>query len=548
MCGIFCYYNMFHVSPLIKKFIEPEFKKLKHRGPDNSKFEQINSHVIFGFHRLRVNDLGTDGDQPIKCKETYAICNGEIFNHEEIKNKYDLVTKTNSDCEIIPLLYNKLMEMNTLEKLDKSLETLCRELDGEFACIINDSERKLLTIFRDPYGVRPLFVGFENEKILFSSEMKAINNIVTSCNQFPPGICMVIDYNDFKTDFKYIHYNAPLSKNIMSLSLGVEFYLQNIKSIFTNAVKKRLMSERPVCALLSGGLDSSIVCSIAAKELAKNGKKLHTYSIGMLGSEDLNCARDVAQFIGSVHTSVVCSKEDFLNAIPDVIKVIESYDITTVRASIGNYLVCKHIAENSDAKVVLNGDYSDEVMGGYLYMKAAPNQFEFDLECKKLLKDIIFFDSLRSDRTISANGLEGRVPFADKHFVEFYNNIPIELRHKPTKIEKYLFRDAFNDGTYLPDHILYRKKEAFSDGVSRVEDSWHNILDKWIDERISDEEFENYNCWYNFNKPMTKEALLYRNIFESIYSHTNVIPYFWMPNKNWIKTSDPSARTLKELY
>lgn len=545
MCGIFCYYNMFHVSPLIKKFIEPEFKKLKHRGPDNSKFEQINSNVIFGFHRLRVNDLGSIGDQPIKYKETHTICNGEIYNHMEIKKKYKLETRTNSDCEIIPLLYDKLINEHSIEK---AIETLCCELDGEFACIINDSERKLLTIFRDPYGVRPLFVGFENEKIMFSSELKGINNIVTACNQFPAGICMYIDYNDFKTDFNYIRYNPQLSKNVMSISLGIEFYMDNIKSIFTNAVKKRLMSERPVCALLSGGLDSSIVCSIAAKELAKHGKKLHTYSIGMEGSEDLKYARDVAKFIGSVHTSVICSKDDFFNAIPDVIKTIESYDITTVRASIGNYLVCKHIAENTDAKVVLNGDYSDEVMGGYLYMKAAPNQFEFDAECKKLLNDIIFFDSLRSDRTISSQGLEGRVPFADKHFVQFYHNIPLELRYQPKKIEKYLFRDAFNDGTYLPNHILYRKKEAFSDGISNVEDSWHTIIERWIDERISDEEFENYNCWYTFNKPMTKEALLYRNIFESIYSHTNVVPYFWMPNKKWVKTTDPSARTLKELY
>ena len=545
MCGIFCYFNMFHISHLTKPFIEAEFKKIRHRGPDSSNFVQINSNVLFGFHRLRVNDLTKDGDQPINYKDTNTICNGEIFNHQYIKKKYDLDCNSKSDCEVIPLLYEKLMEKYVTEE---ALQKLCRELDGEFACIINDSERKLLTVFRDPYGVRPLFIGFDNEKVLFSSELKAINNLASSVTQFPQGTCMILDYTTFTTGINYIKYTDELSSSLMCPSLGIDYYLTNLKDILTNSVKKRLMSDRGICALLSGGLDSSIVCSIASKELNKMGKKLCTFSIGLEGSQDLKCARDAAKFIGSDHTSVICSKEDFLISIPEVIRITESYDVTTIRASVGNYLVSKHIAENTNYKVVLNGDYSDEVIGGYLYMKAAPNAFEFDKECKKLMENIIYFDSLRSDRTISSQGLEGRVPFADKHFVQFYNNIPLEFRYKPKSIEKYMLRDAFNDGTYLPDAILYRKKEAFSDGVSSIEDSWHSIIGKWVDEKITDEEFSNYKYWYNHNKPETKEALLYRNIFESIYSHKTVIPHFWMPNKDWVNTTDPSARTLKDIY
>lgn len=547
MCGIFCYYNMFHISPLTKKFIETEFKKIKHRGPDSSQLIQLNNHVLFGFHRLRINDLSQNGDQPLTHENIQVICNGEIFNHKELKQRYNLECKSSSDCEIIPALYKKLLDTFEFNSED-TCSVLFSELDGEFAGVINDEERRRLIIFRDPYGVRPLFIGFENEKIVVSSELKAINNIVSFASQFPQGNYMIVDYKNFNNEYTQTRYTAQLSTNVMSPSLGMDYFLYNIREIFTNAVKKRLMSDRPICALLSGGLDSSLVCSIASKQLAKDGKKLHTFSIGLEGSEDLKYARDVAKFIGSNHTCVICSKEDFLNAIPEVIRIIESYDITTVRASVGNYLVAKHISENTEAKVVLNGDYSDEVIGGYLYMKAAPNQFEFDEECKKLLKDIIYFDSLRSDRTISSQGLEARVPFADKHFIEFYHNIPIEIRYKPKKIEKYLLRDAFNDGSYLPEHVLYRKKEAFSDGVSNTSESWHSIIETWVDEKISDDEFSNYKYWYNYNKPMTKEALLYRNIFDSIYSHKNIIPYFWMPNKKWVDANDPSARTLTGIY
>jgi len=284
-------------------------------------------------------------------------------------------------------------------------------------------------------------------------------------------------------------------------------------------------TDRELCCLLSGGLDSSLVTSLVNKyyKLKNPNKKLHTWSIGMKGSEDLQYAKKVADFLKTEHHHIELDKEEFLNAIPEVIYAIESYDTTTVRASVGNWLVSKYIKENSDAKVVFNGDGSDEVCGGYLYFHYAPNCLDFDKECKRLLEDIHYFDVLRSDRSISSHGLEARTPFLDKNFVQTYLSIPADIRDHNVQgvCEKYLLRKAFDNKDLLPKEVLWRTKEAFSDGVSSDKESWFETI----------------------QKRHANEKVYYKQIFSKYYENQDkVIPYYWMPK--FVNATDASARTL----
>ena len=272
-----------------------------------------------------------------------------------------------------------------------------------------------------------------------------------------------------------------------------------------------------------------------------NLSQLETYSIGLKGSEDLKYARKVATFLDTKHHEIIVSEQNFLDAIPKVIKEIESYDTTTIRASVGNYLVAKYIKENSDAKVIFNGDGSDEVTGGYLYFHKSPDSIEFDKECKRLLDQIHYFDVLRSDRCISSHGLEARTPFLDKIFVSTYLSIPLILRNHVinNKCEKFLLRESFKG--FLPNEVLYRTKEAFSDGVSKQSRSWYEIIQEHT-ETINIDRNKNYI----HNPPQTKEQIYYREIFEKEYPNCEkVIPYFWMPK--FVDATDSSARTL-DIY
>lgn len=562
MCGIFAYVDAKSIGPQLMPKLIQNFEKIGHRGPDSKKFVSYDK-VFFGFHRLRINDLSENGDQPFESTGVSLICNGEIYNHKDIIRRYNLETNSNSDCEVILSLYNhlknkKFITSHSRKNVKSSIMfddtfcvekeimiRLCNELDGEFAGILYDTKLKQVIAFRDPYGVRPLYIGIHDDKIFFASELKAINDLSVFAEQFIPGCVMVVKNNGPTLETKTFSYtnNFLPSKSISNRN----YYTDNIRHLLFNAVNKRLMSDRPVCALLSGGLDSSLVCAIASRILSSK-MQLETFSIGLEGSTDLKYAQTVADFIGSKHHNVIMEKQDFLEAIPEVIRIIESYDVTTVRASVGNYLVAKYIRENTDNIVVLNGDYSDEVTGGYIYLKKAPDCIDFSDECKRLVDNICFFDSLRSDRTICSQGLEARVPFSDKEFVEFYQSIPPEIRFDKNRIEKHLLREAF-DLNYLPQDVLYRKKEAFSDGVSSTTESWHTIITNWVNDQITDEEFKNKASLYIYNKPTTKEAYYYRTLFDKFYSHPYVIPYFWMPQNVWLEnpTNDPSARTL-DIY
>ncbi len=531
MCGILGYIGADAKSQenALRKCIEA----LKPRGPEYQTLEFPLSTVALGFTRLAINGLTAAGHQPVRDGPWSIVCNGELYNYRELAAIYDIpLPEGASDCAILPGLFSRLGDFTQV----------CRVLDGVFALIAVNAESGEVWVARDPYGVRPLFEATYNDSIAWASELKGLPALptVSSIAHFPPGTWRKYSATDGTLLETCKYHHVPWVKYTHTQ----ESANQSIRHALEAAVEKRLMSDRPVGALLSGGLDSSLVAAIAARKLAQHGKKLHTFSIGMSGSTDLGYARQVADHIGSEHHEILCSKADFLETVSTVVGTIESYDITTVRASVGNWLVGKWIRENTDIKVVLNGDGSDEVGGGYLYFYKAPNDAAFEGESERLLADIHMYDVLRSDRCISAHGLEPRTPFLDKQFVAAWLALPTTMRRpSATRMEKAALREAFRDSGLLPEAVLWRKKEAFSDGVSSTEESWYQTVSRWCEEKGVGSE------GWTHNPPRTAEGAWYRQLFEVSYGSAaaTCIPYMWMPK--WIAgVTDPSARVLKDLY
>ena len=527
MCGILYYQGYQDVS---ENDFNEAINKLNLRGPDNNNTTQISENKKMGFTRLSINDISSNGDQPlIKNDNYYLICNGEIYNHKELQQENEFQTKSNSDCEIIIHMYEKY-----------GIEKTIKNLDGVFAFVLYDKSKNKTFIGRDPYGVRPLFLGkTPNNELLICSEVKPISNLCSQIKKFPIGSFGELEDNSCDITFQRYHNYHFIFNNDTEKVIK-----EKIRQLFTQAVDKRLMSDRPIGCLLSGGLDSSLVSALVSRNYEPY--TLNTFSIGMKGSTDLYYANLAAEHIKSKHDNIELTNDDFLNAIEETIYMIESYDITTVRASVGNYLVGKYIKENTDCKVIYNGDGSEEIMGSYLWLSNIDNEEDFYKENYKLLTEIYYFDVLRSDRSISDNGLEPRVPFLDKTLVDYVMRIPPKYKMFGGDVmEKNVIREAFDDMNILPKEVLWRKKEAFSDGVSSVEKSWFEIIQDDLDVKISDEEFNTKKNLYKHNPPISKEALYYREIFEKYYPNkSNIIPHFWMPNKKWCNVNDPSARVI----
>ncbi|MBC8346514.1 MAG: asparagine synthase B [Candidatus Marinimicrobia bacterium] len=523
MCGIFAYRGKtFNWDEL-----KPHVDKIQYRGPDNSHVKKVDAETLFAFHRLAIMGTSESGDQPLchpQDKSISIVCNGEIYNYKFLAKKYSFELTTGSDCEIILHLYKRFGIKKTVESLD-----------GVFMFVLYDQNKQELFAGRDPFGVRPGFIGRKGRERMFASEAKPLVDLCDQIDQFTPGHWWQLSGDKF-TQY-YFH-------NEIDLNLTPEReILKGIRKYLINAVKKRMMAEREIGSLLSGGLDSSLITALVNQ--FHNGSTLKTFSIGMPGSVDLDYAKVVADHLGTDHHQIQISKEDFLGAIETVIYNIESFDTTTVRASVGNYLVSKYIRENSNCKVIFNGDGSDEVCGGYIYMKNAPTSKDFQSECIRLIDEIHRFDVLRSDRSISSNGLEARTPFMDKNFVQYYLSIPAEMKIFDGKIrlEKYLLRKAFDQKSLLPNSVLWRRKCAFSDGVSAKENSWHRVIQSFVDHKISDVEYETKAKTYTHCTPVLKESYYYRKVFESFFGkQEKLIPHFWMPK--WVETNDPSAREL----
>ncbi len=529
MCG---FVGMYLSENFNLETFKTEFQKIAHRGPDDHQI-LTTSDFVFGFHRLSIMDLSDHGRQPFSTTPgNFLMCNGEIYNYKQLKAeiiqlKLDYQFHSDSDCEVILPLIDHL-----------GLETLVKKLDGEFAFIIFDNKTKKLMAARDPMGIRPLFYGFDKSgKIMFASEMKAIHQLCEKVLPFPPG--------HFYDGEKLVQYHAH-DKIILSPETNLDVIYLNIRKLLESAVIKRLQSDAEIGFLLSGGLDSSLVCSIAAKHLKK---PIRTFSIGMPHDAiDSKYAEEVARFIGAHHTSVVMTKEEVLGSLREVIKTLETWDITTIRASIGMYLVCQHIRKETSIKVLLTGEVSDELFG-YKYTDFAPNADEFQKEAEKRVRELYIYDVLRADRSISAHSLEARVPFSDKDFVDYVMKISPELKMNKYKMGKFLLRHSFDAKVsgidYLPDAILYREKAAFSDAVGH---SMVDYLKEYAESIYTDQEFDAAVKKYSYKKPFTKESLLYREIFEEFYPHrAELIKDYWMPNQNWdnCKVTDPSARVLK---
>lgn len=517
MCSIMGYCGKGAALELFKK----GFDETISRGPDMSKIIDTGDGLL-GFHRLAIMGLSENGMQPFSLNGSHVVCNGEIYGFEKIKKelskKYEFVS--GSDCEILLPMY---FEYGT---------DMFRMLDAEFALIIYDGEKGKYIAARDPIGIRPLYYGYDKSgTIVFASEPK---NLVVICDKimpFPPG--------HFYKDGKFICYRDMTEvKSVCKDDL--ETVCKNIHDKLVKGIEKRLVADAKVGYLLSGGLDSSLVCAIAAR---KSDKPIKTFAIGMNEDAiDLKYAKQVADYIGSDHTEVIITKDDVLSSLEHVIKLLGTYDITTIRASMGMYLLCKYIHENTDIRVLLTGEISDELFG-YKYTDFAPSAEAFQKESQKRIRELHMYDVLRADRCISVNSLEARVPFGDLDFVEYVMSVDPEKKINVYNKGKYLLRHAF-EGDYLPHDILYREKAAFSDAVGHSM-VWY-LKDK-AEKFYTDKEFEEKRKKYTHAVPFTKESLLYREIFEKYYpGQSDMIVDFWMPNKDWegCDVDDPSARVL----
>lgn len=493
------------------------------RGPDDTRLIKVNGGYL-GFNRLSIMGLTEEGMQPFERNGRWCVCNGEIYGFRSMKK--DLEAKgyhfrSDSDCEILLPLY----ELYGVEMFGM--------LDAEYALVIYDGTNDTWIAARDPIGIRPLYYGYDSsDHIVFASEPKNLVGVCARIFPFPPGY--------YYKDGHFMYYR-DISETYSYCYDDLDTISQNIHDKLLKGIKKRLDSDTPVGFLLSGGLDSSLVCGAAAKLL---DKPIETFAIGMdIDAIDLKYAREVADYIHSNHHEVIISRDDVIGALDPVIKALGTYDITTIRASIGMYLLCKWIHQNTDIKVLLTGEISDELFG-YKYTDFAPNAEEFQKEAQKRIHEIHMYDVLRADRCISVNSLEARVPFGDLDFVDYVMHIDPEKKMNTYGIGKYLLRHAFEKDELIPHDILMREKAAFSDAVGH---SLRDDIIEYADSLYTDEEFEDLSCMYVHAKPFTKESLLYRQIFEKYYpDQSQMVIDFWMPNRSWegCDVSDPSARVL----
>lgn len=518
MCSIIGYIG----SHLSEKEVQKYFDRTVSRGPDMTRILNLGNGFL-GFHRLAIMGLNENGMQPFSAFGNSVVCNGELYGFRLLKKQLEekgYEFQSESDCELLLPLYR---EYGT---------DMFRMLDAEFALIIYDGAKKQLIAARDPIGIRPLYYGYlKSGEIIFASEAK---NLVGLCDRilpFPPG--------HYYMDEKFICYR-DISKPVALIDDDAETACRKIHDKLEAGIIKRLDADAPVGFLLSGGLDSSLVCAVAARYLKK---PIKTFSIGMdIDAIDLKYAKQVADYLGAEHTEVIISKEDVLKALPEVVALLGTYDITTIRASIGMYLVCKYIHEHTDLRVLLTGEISDELFG-YKYTDFAPSPEAFQQEAEKRIRELHMYDVLRADRCISVNSLEARVPFGDLDFVEYVMALDPKRKVNSYGKGKYLLRHAF-EGDYLPYDILMREKAAFSDAVghSMVDD-----LKEYAESLYTDKQYEARRKKYSYATPFTKESLLYRELFERYYpGQAEMVVDFWMPNKSWegCNVNDPSARVL----
>lgn len=519
MCGILAIIGKGKDEQLVKQLS----KRMSHRGPDESDIYVTDKGHILAHERLSIIDLHT-GRQPIQGTSTaYMVHNGEIYNHRELRDTVlkHHIFRTTSDSEVIVHLYEEFGY------------NFCHLLDGMFTFVVIDGDDFIAG--RDPLGIKPLYYGLdERGRIYFSSEMKAIADQCQTFSTFPPG-----HYYTSKTGF--VKYYRPEWEDITKATNDVGYTA--IRETLTKAVKKRLMSDVPVGVLLSGGLDSSLTSSIAAREMKKLGKPLHSFSIGLDASApDAVAARKVADFLGTEHHEIHFTIEQGIEILDKLIWHLETYDVTSVRASTPMYFLSKAITDMG-VKVVLSGEGADEIFGGYLYFRNAPSALDFQKETMERVQKLFTADLLRADKSTMAHGLEARVPFLDKEFLELAIKVKPEEKQPKTYdgVEKYILRKAFDtpEQPYLPAEVLWRQKEQFSDGVGY---SWIDTLIEYCSVQVTDEQMEAAEERFPYNTPATKEAYFYRSVFHKHFPQVSAAQTVrkWIPK--WQENTDPSGR------
>ena len=546
MCGIFGLTST--TTNLFVKELLLGSELIRPRGPERSHHIQTNQ-MFLSFHRLAINGLSSQKDQPYTYqwndKTVYLLCNGEIYNAPEL---YYQVTnqhfvKGMSDVEVI---------YHVWKYVDYDFKKLNQKLLGEYALAIVtvSADETIDTIYlsTDYVSVRPLFFYVDETYVGFSSLLKGLSILSfldhTKIQRLPGNHQVIIDcksYNSMKIE-KYSEDPVCL------YTRNQEEIQRNIVDTLNQSVKDRLLSDRKIGCLLSGGLDSSLTSALIAKYAKQQNIKIHTFAIGLEGSPDCKYAKIVADHIGSEHTEIIITEEQALSVIPEVVRILESFDITTIRASVWQYLLAQYISQHHpDIKVIIAGEGSDELLG-YVYLKAAPNEEEFQRETEKLLHEIHLFDGIRADRCISHFGLEARFPFLDERFVRLILSIePKYKMHTEEHCEKWILRESFRqlETELLPHNVLFRPKAAMSDACSKIERSWFQIVQEYIEKKSDLEKQLLFPV--NWCIPISVESTYFRRKWQEHFpeSCSHVIPHFWLPNQKWLpNTTDPSARTL----
>lgn len=546
MCGIWA---TFGVDGGLSAACIKCFSAIVHRGPDAWRIEQdAREHLaILGFQRLSIVD-SLHGMQPMRLHlhpRSTLICNGEIYNCQRLQKQYEFPYETSCDVEAIIHAYHKF-----------GIAEAVRKLDGVFSFCLVDGEKKKVYIARDPYGVRPLFKyqDDENGVLAICSEGKGLIGLKqkgsenSTLGQFPPGhfeVWSILDSGKVKLDYTEQFFKPGMPPRFLPFVPEEELLKMSVYDktahLLEAACRKRLMADRRIGCLLSGGLDSSLITALVVK-LAKEYKlpyRIQTFAIGMGDSPDLAAARTVADYLGTEHHEVQFDENDVRESLDNVIFHLESFDITTIRASLPMYILSKYVKEKTDTTVIFSGEGADELAQGYIYFRDAPSPSAGHEESLRLLSDIYLYDGLRADRTTSAFSLELRVPFLDIQFTNHYLSIDPKQRQPQNGVEKHLLRSSFAKSGLLPDDILWRHKEAFSDGVASVKKSLFTTVAEIIAERWKEE-----NQQYAGVQPTTTESKYYRYVFEKSFpGQHNFTPYYWMPK--WVQVSDPSARFIK---
>ncbi|EAQ99656.1 asparagine synthase B [Maribacter sp. HTCC2170] len=503
MCGIVCAFDVKESTDVLRPQLLEMSKKVRHRGPDWSGI-YADEKAILAHERLAIVDPAS-GKQPLFSEDGKLVlaANGEIYNHRELRKQFEgkYNFQTESDCEVILALY----EEKGVDFID--------EMNGIFGFAIYDAEKDEYFIARDHMGIIPLYMGWDkNGTFYVASELKALESVCTKIELFPPGHYMHSSDGELKKWYSrdWMEYDA-VKEN--------ETSIQEIKKALEDAVHRQLMSDVPYGVLLSGGLDSSVTSAIAKKYAQKRVEsddtteawwpQLHSFSVGLDGSPDLAAAQKVADHIGTVHHEIKFTIQEGLDAIKDVVYNLETYDITTIRASTPMYLMAR-VIKSMGIKMVLSGEGADELFGGYLYFHKAPSPKDFHEETVRKLDKLHMYDCLRANKSLAAWGIEGRVPFLDKEFMDVAMRInPKDKMINGERMEKWVVRKAFED--MLPESVAWRQKEQFSDGVGY---SWIDTLKEVVDTEVSDEQLANAKFRFPLQTPTTKEEFYYRSIFE----------------------------------